>query len=178
MELNSALLQAANLNKRLPPICVIITKYDMVSPELRNKETIAEIIRGVFPNLFNAGNAGTMVMMCPVSLGADILQGGRLRPKNMEKPICFANYVMILEAMRNYIEKNNADIQKRNIAIEEYNQKGIIGKIITPKPTPLTEEEKKTIESMLDSMREILASLRGEIEVFDLYVNGEKVEWP
>lgn len=178
MALNSALLQAANKNGSLPPVCVVVTKYDKVSPELRSEDSMTEIIRGVFPNLFHAGNGGTMVMICPVSLGADIMNGGRLRPKNMEKPICFANYVMVLEAMRNYISAKNAEIEKKNAAIQEYNSKGFFGRLISTRPQPMTEEEKQVIESMLSSMKEILASLRGEIDIFKLYVNGEKTDWP
>lgn len=64
--------------------------YDLVSPALRNIESITNIVKNVFPYLFRE-RAG-IVSICPVTLGADIENHGGFEPKNVEKPILFAEY--------------------------------------------------------------------------------------
>lgn len=178
-EVNNALLQAANINGGLPPVCVIITKYDMVSQELKNEACVEEIIQGVFSSLFTQvdGKAQTEVMICPVSLGKDILSGGRMRPKYMEKPICFANYVIFMEELRNYIATVQTDAQARQAAIDAYNNKGILERLISEKPVPLTPAQAQAIDAALADKNKTLDALRGELEAFSHYVNGVKKDW-
>lgn len=180
LELCNALQQAERRYENgFPPICIMVTKYDEVSPELRNMDIITSIVKGSFPILFHDGNGhNRMVTICPVTLGKELNNNGRLQPKNVEKPICFANYLIQTAILENMISEANDLVSKNQQEVEEYHKRSWIGKILNPKPVPLTEEQKQAIYELLNSGKADLDALRSVIESLPLYINGTEREWP
>lgn len=180
-ELNYALSQASEKNKDdLPPICIMVTKYDKVSPALRNKEAIRNIVGQVFTELFspNSGGATRMVTVCPVTLGKNLDEGAKLDPKGVEMPICFATYLLQLSQFVDLRDDVKGKLERFNHEIDSYNQKGFFKKIITPKPTlPMTKEDAEKIAVELKDRENDVEALRNAIEGMTLYVNGEETEW-
>ena len=119
-----------------------------------------------------------MVTICPVTLGKEIGKGGRLEPKNVEKPICFANYLIQTAVLENTMEEAAQLLRASEQAKEEYQRRSLFRKVIGRKPTILTEEQKAAIEDLLNNGKEDLDSLRSVIEGLPLYINGERIEWP
>ena len=90
-DLNRILLNTFNEYGMYPSVCVVITKYDKVSQELRNRQALFSIVEKCFPGLFSGdGYSGRMLTICPVSLGKEIQFGGKLETKNVELPLLFA----------------------------------------------------------------------------------------
>ena len=181
MDLCNILQQAERRNEGgFPPVCVMVTKYDKVSEELRNIETITEILVNCFPVLFTEGDTGKnrVVTICPVTLGKDLENNGPLDPKNVEKPICFANYLIQLRKLQEYIEKANSLLENDQKQKEQYKKRSFFGKIISPKPQPLTEEQKQAMKMLFEKGKKDLEAVRNMIVNLPLYLNGVKTDWP
>lgn len=179
-DLNNALAYAEKRNESFPPVCIMITKYDKIPAELRNLDTITEIVQKCFPNLFHSGRGSgkdRLVVICPVTLGKDLDQGARMRPVNVEMPICFATYLIQAATARAYVEQAQNLTAERQREMEEYNNRGFLGRIIHPKPVPLTEEQKRAMEKIIDDKKADADALRCIIEDLPLYLNGEKIAW-
>ena len=88
----------------MPPVCLIITKYDLVEPDKRNEEFLLDILKEVFPILFYPamGEQGRLVSVCPVTLGREISLGGKLDPRNIEKPFCYLTFLRMASALSQY----------------------------------------------------------------------------
>ena len=183
MEICNALTHAVSSDekKAYPPVCILLTKYDAVSPEFQDMTLISQFAKYCFPTLFNKGSGkGRMVMICPVSLGKDIAKGGKLRPKNVECPICFVTYLvrfLMIDAMREQAREHIALNEKK---VQEYNKKGFIGKMIpkNKRPQSLTEEQKNAILELVNNSAQDLKELRKKVAHFPLYINGEQSNWP
>lgn len=109
-------------NQKLPPICIIVTKYDLCADCLRNDE-LRTIIEESFKPLFLS--ADTFVVVIPVSLGENIKDDnykGELDPVNVHLPILFGitralneviadcNISAFLKTVtKNSMEKNKSD---------------------------------------------------------------------
>ena len=79
-------------------MCILITKYDAVSPELQNMDLIPKFVNPCFPDLFHEENGkDRIVTICSVSLGKDIAEGGKLRPRNVHLPLLAAWYFRLLK---------------------------------------------------------------------------------
>lgn len=179
LELCNALQQAERKYENgFPPVCIMVTKYDEVSPELRDMRIITSIMRESFPILFHEGNGHSrMVTICPVTLGRELNNNGRLQPKNVEKPICFANYLIQTAVLENMVSSANNLISKNQEEVEEYSKRSWIGKKLNPKPEPITEEQKQAINELLSKGKADLDALRSVIESLPLYINGIETEW-
>lgn len=179
-DLNNAVGHAEKVNENFPPICIMITKYDKISPELRNMDTISAIIKRCFPILFHpSGTSGNnrMVTICPVTLGKDFDQGARLNPKNVEMPICFATYLIQAAKVMSMREQAKELFQQNQDAWEQYHRSNKIIKLLRPTPQFLTEEQKAVIENILNNAEADLNALRAILEPFPLYLNGKEIAW-
>ncbi|ONI47236.1 hypothetical protein AN644_01070 [Candidatus Epulonipiscium fishelsonii] len=98
-------------NKKLPPISLVITKYD-ICEMTTSKEDLEIIIKEAFNPLFTPQDEGTcIVSIIPVSLGAGICDDdnkGELQPINIHVPIFFGIYF----ALYDKIEVGNEQIGK------------------------------------------------------------------
>lgn len=101
-------------NGNLPPIAMLITKYDMCESHT-NPNEIREIIETAFEALFEREDA--FISIIPVSLGAtleDDSYAGDLEPINIHLPILMGIDFALVEIL-NYIRKLT-DQQNRDIA--------------------------------------------------------------
>ena len=179
-DLCNALNHAAVVNENgLPPICILITKYDEVSPALRNLESIKEFAKKCFNPLFAEGQgAKRMVTICPVTLGKEIADGGKLRPVNVQMPICFAAYLMQYRLVSAMISQINDEVAKREAEEASYREASFLGRLIRPKPQPLSEEQKKTLAEEVARLKAPLDALLAEVRKFPLIIDGQDVAWP
>lgn len=162
-----------------PPVCILITKYDEVSPELQNTDLITQFVKKCFPILFHKGSGkDRMVTICPVSLGKDIAEGGKLRPKNVERPICFAAYLVQYALFKEMEAKAKGLISESEEKIKRYNNKGFFRKLVTPRPSGLSEEQKQAIAELINNSERDLDDLRAMVNVLPLFINGEETNWP
>ena len=102
-------------NKRLPPIGMLVTKYDMCADDT-DADEVREIVEEAFDGLFGVND--TFVAIIPVSLG-DTLEDddcqGELDPLNVHLPILMGiNFALIdqLEYGKWLIEKQHRDIEE------------------------------------------------------------------
>ena len=180
MDLNNALAQAAVATEVFPPVCIMITKYDKVDPAFRQGEILTELMKKIFPILFrkkDINGKNRLVTICPVTLGKDLDQGGRLAPKNVEKPICFATYLIQLAKVRQMEKQAQDYISAHKAKIEEYNKQNPFKKLITQKPEPLTQEQIAAVQELINGAAEDLDAIRATIEQLPLYLNGEPIKW-
>lgn len=183
LELCNALQQAeAKYEDGFPPVCIMVTKYDEVSPELRKSEIMTDIIQKSFPLLFNENTMAVgkhrIVTICPVSLGKEIGEGGRLDPKNVEKPICFANFLIQMNAVAEMERQADEYIALKQREQETYQKKGFLRKLVSSKPETLTEEQKQAINDLVRNGKKNLDALKGMIENLPLFIDGEQTDWP
>lgn len=181
LSLNAALWEAAEKNgDRLPPVCILFTKYDVVNQEMKNREILTKFLRKAFPVLMGEdenNRTNCMVTYCPVSLGKDIANGGMLDPRNVEKPICFANYLVQLNLLKQLSRDANAKISASSAKVAEYNKKGFFGKMFASKPKPLSEEQKEAIMAAANAQKNNLADLLAVIDQLPLFINGQEENW-
>lgn len=127
-------------NDILPPIAIVITKYDLVVQSIgksgeESQEFFDTVIKKAFnalipdTSVFNNGNRHeSFVGIIPVSLGTRISENensGKLRPKGIELP-AFMGIWFLLNNLKN-IDKNNADnyTTAMNMIAEELEASGV-----------------------------------------------------
>ena len=180
MDLCNALRRAEQKSgEAFPPVCILITKYDAVSPELQNMKVISKFVQSCFPDLFHKGNGkDRMVTICPVSLGKDIADGGKLRPKNVERPICFAAYLVQYVAVQEIVKKYKSVLDIGDKMAKAYSEKSFFGKLISRKPPVMSEEEKQAVIELINTAEEDLKSLLTMVNLLPLFINGVETNWP
>ena len=180
LSLNNALNLASQKNENFPPVCIMVTKYDKLEPEFRNQDILLELLKKVFPVLFHSGMGSgkdRMVLICPVTLGKDLDLGARMSPKNMEIPICFATYLLQARKVKLIEQKNIEIVNANRSAVNEYNKKNPLLKLISSRPEPLTQEQLKVMQAIVDLGSANVDALRDVIKDTPLYLNGEEVDW-
>ncbi len=126
-QINHFLSEYTNERKKLPPIAIIVTKYDLAVKALgkadgaENMEMLYKIIQRAFnplfpdPSMYTGSDGHTsMVGIIPVSLGSRISEGnytGKLRPINMHMPAYVGIWFMLKS-------KNNQDPSVKKLSDE------------------------------------------------------------
>ncbi|MDO5296228.1 MAG: hypothetical protein Q4F00_06235 [bacterium] len=127
--INPFLEKYINENKYLPPIAIIVTKWDLCKDDVKDDDLI-EIMREAFTPLFVEGNnSDRLVAIVPVSLGPNISEEGnrgRLKPKNIQLPIYMGIWFSLYEYQRQIEEEiaiNNHKIEYNNFVINKEKEK-------------------------------------------------------
>lgn len=126
-QINHFLSEYTSERKKLPPIAIIVTKYDLAVKALgkadnsENMEMLYKVIQRAFNPLFPdpsmyTGDEGhtSMVGIIPVSLGSKISENnytGKLRPINMHMPAYVGIWFMLKS-------KDNKDISVKKLSDE------------------------------------------------------------
>lgn len=185
LALSNALTTAAMINKRLPPVCVMVTKYDKVPDDFRNQHFFVDgfteygerkdgVLKSIFPTLFDV-NGGAPVTTCGVSLGANIDMGGPLNPKHVEKPILFATYWKLKRDYRELVNAMNKRIEGYNAELTSYNNKGFWSKLFAQMPQrPFTDAEKADYQNRLDTYKRNLEGLKQIVNTLPHYRDGQE----
>lgn len=179
MDLCNALAHAEKAAENgLPAICILITKADAIPEALKDMDLLKLFLQLCFPSLFYPGKGNNRyVSICPVTLGKDIATGGKLNPKNVERPICMAAYLMQLARCAQLENEVGTFISQNDQEAQKYNNAGILGRLIRRRPRVLSEEEKAVLHGLVESAREDLNELREIISIMKLYINGEDGSW-
>ena len=157
----NALMRAEQKSgEALPPACILITKYDAVSPELRREDLLTKLVKSCFPLLFCEGNGkDNMVTICPVSLGRDIAEGGKLRPRNVHLPLFAALYFLLRK-----LHQQVHDVLHR---LDEW-----------PYPIrPPQAVENPELSVLYQVLSEQKSELEKELRALPLFVNGRECTW-
>jgi len=167
-------------SNQLPPVCIMITKYDLVPKELKHPETLKKFAEICFPVLFRKGDQGKnrIVTICPVSLGTDFEMGGKLRPRNVERPICLGTYLSMYARVMQEVENHRNKLKSDSEALKRYHDRNVFGKWWNGRPDVMSEEERQNTEAMLQSKTDDLGELLKLLKVLPLYINGERQNWP
>ena len=188
MELNYMLNRAAvdgktGKDRELPPVCLIITKYDLVEPDKRNEEFLVDILKEVFPILFypSAGQKGRLVSVCPVTLGRNISQGGKLEPRNIEKPFCYLTFLRMAEALCRYrerMEQVKKELLRQRAAEEGHRHRQIIRRLLPRRGgSQVTEEELGWMVETCCRLERDLTDMKRSLQNMALFDNGQQIPW-
>lgn len=94
-----------NNKHKLPPIAIVITKYDLCNDDVKKEEDLIEIIEEAFSSLFlDDGEHKKIVTIIPVSIGNNINNESyheKLKPLNIQLPI----FMGIIFALKNELKK-------------------------------------------------------------------------
>lgn len=124
-----------------------------------------------------------LVTICPVTLGTELMSGGKLAPRHVEKPICFSSYLIQLAVYQELQEQvqqyMKIDAMKAEAATKKGTWKKMVDKIIKPKPEsqPMSEEQKSAMFELLNMGKDDLNVLRSVIENMPLFINGKESTW-
>lgn len=126
-QINHFLSEYTSERKKLPPIAIVVTKYDLAVKALgkadnnENLDMLYKVIQRAFnplfpdPSMYNGNDGHTsMVGIIPVSLGFKISEEnytGKLRPINMHMPAYVGIWFMLKS-------KNNNDTSVKRLADE------------------------------------------------------------
>lgn len=188
MELNFMLNRAAvdrktGNDKDLPPVCLIITKYDLVEPDKRNEEFLVDILKEVFPILFypSVGQKSRLVSVCPVTLGRDIGQGGKLEPRNIEKPFCYLTFLRMAAALGQYrqeMEQMKAELLRRRASEEAHRSHRLLKRLLPQRPgNQVTEEELGRMVEACCQLERDLMDMKRSLQNMELFDNGQQIPW-
>ena len=175
--INPYLGRRANNGKPLPPIGLLITKWDLCK-NYNTTTDLRDIIRGAFDSLF-AGN--NFIAIIPVSLGETLQQNnytGELDPINIHIPILLGfNFALIdfLKTSKLLIEKNTdlLDATKLQLAKEQNRwdiTRTIFGGISPEKLREMINslnQDRESIRQIVGHFRESLAKIQKELQVVD-----------
>lgn len=173
---------------QLPPVAIIITKYDLCINDT-DEEELCEIIEEAFSPLFTDDEKQqNITAIIPVSLGANLMaseNSGKLKPINVQQPI----FMGIAFALRTVLQNKEKELQNyekdlvsTQSAIENekdafffWRDNKKIERLITK-----MKEQKQDVEQMqnlLLAMEKNRDKLLKEVSKINLvFVNGEKKE--
>lgn len=188
MELNFMLNRAAvdaqtGKDRELPPVCLIITKYDLVEPDKRKEEFLVDILKEVFPILFypSAGQKGRLVSVCPVTLGRNISQGGKLEPKNIEKPFCYLTFLRMAAALCRYrerMEQMKSELLRQRADENEHRRLRLIRRLLPRRESgQATEEELGRMVEICCQLERDLTDMKRSLQNMALFDNGQQIPW-
>lgn len=181
--INPYLGRRANNGKPLPPIGLLITKWDLCK-DYNNTADLRNIIRDAFDSLF-AGN--NFVAIIPVSLGETLQQNnytGELDPINIHIPILLGfNFALIdlLKSSKLLIEKNTELLDVAKLQQIKEQDRWDITRFFCggTSPKELREminslnQDRKTIRQIAGNFRESLENIQEDLQVVDsIFWNG------
>lgn len=187
MELNYMLNRAAEnartgADQGLPPVCMIITKYDLVEPDKRSETFLLDILKEVFPILFHpsSGGSGRLVSVCPVTLGRDIGKGGKLEPKNIEKPFCYLTFLRQASVLKQYDRRMEllrgqiGAFRRRTEPLQRYR---LARQVLSYWPAARAQEELVGLEEQYRHLEHDLVCMKQSLENMALFDNGRQIPW-
>lgn len=173
---------------QLPPIAILITKYDLCIHDTSEDE-LCEILEEAFSPLFiDDGEHKNITAIIPVSLGSDIMgneNGGKLKPINVQQPIFMGITFALGNVLQNkYRElkqyeksisnkQDTIDNEKDSFFLFRNDQK--IKQLIAEMKKQKQDAEQ--IQNLLLAMEKNRDKLLKEVRKINLvFVNGEKKE--
>ena len=114
-KINHFLKQYLDENGKLPPVAIVITKYDLFKEKFE-PEDIFKIISESFDSLFVKGKSkNKFVTIVPVSMGKNISEdnySGKLKPININLPIFLGIYFSLQDVVLNKNSTLNSNFKK------------------------------------------------------------------
>jgi len=117
-QINPYLTELRRNKGSLPPIGMLVTKYDMCAGDT-DPDEVREIVEEAFEGLF--GGNDTFVAIIPVSLGGTIEDDdyqGELKPLNVHLPILMGINFALRKQVKKQSEEHIEDIMRMNRELE------------------------------------------------------------
>ncbi|MCX7922074.1 MAG: hypothetical protein N3B21_08705 [Clostridia bacterium] len=159
-----------SVNKRIPPIVIVVTKFDLCK---RSGEEVKDIIKEVFSPLFTEPNGyDKLVSIIPVTLGKNIAENGgtgKLEPKNIYLPVAFGIYCAIQGYVNDLISKNTNKLSELSGIRDSF-----FGKMFKGDTIKGLESEIQLNADEIKKMEQDAARLSGELlnSNIPVYLNG------
>lgn len=184
-KINGFLSKYQKKNHFLPPVSIVITKYDMCR-EVKG-EIMEEVIKESFSSLFPENHdKNKIVTIIPVSIGRNISDdnySGRLEPINIYVPLFWGIWFSLKKDLKSY--KMTEDNLKERIVITKKEIENIKNKFVffgrKKKINLLTNNlnEKKgdlsKIQLLLKKQTEYVERIYAQLKEIDVYIGGDKL---
>jgi hypothetical protein len=159
-------------NGFLPPVVIIITKYDMCTKGAQMKE----IIEQAFNTLFvQDGGHNRLVTIIPVTLGKNITQNdfkGKLEPVNINLPISFAIWSIVTGNIRKVDELKGNISENLTNATKGFMK--VFRKDKIEKLKRLSAEAEAVHEKLCQDADKLFDEL-SSAKKFPIYLNGKQI---
>lgn len=196
-KINTYISEYRNTNNFLPPIAIVITKYDKCYNW--KKEDIFEIISKSFSPLFTADESKNKVAIIPVSIGKNIEDenySGILNPINIYQPLFYGIFDTLKKEMQE-VKKSQREIHDKVILVEKkleekkdkfekkYSRKIFTSKAETKLKNEINDEEKllselkreeKEINEKVDKYVKYVKKVRHELVGITVFAQGRRYE--
>lgn len=163
----------ASANNKIPPVVIIITKFDLREKE---RSECISVIRDVYNPLFVEDNEfQRVVAIIPVFLGKEITahdHTGKLDPGNIQLPVLFA----LFQIIKSTIIKRKMELRNINNNITNKKASANIFNKGNKKELDVLNEAYKSKNSEINKLESDLERLNAECfkANFPLYINGEE----
>lgn len=183
-KINSFLSDYQKNNSFLPPVSIVITKYDKCRDI--KCEVMEDVIKKAFSSLFPENqDRNKIVTIIPVSIGKNISDdnySGRLEPINIHVPLFFGIWFALNKDMNLY---NKAEEEKKTEVISIENEiKRKTGKFFCFKKKKKIEslnirlqkskKELRILQNKIKRQKEYIAKIHTQLEDMDVYMGGVK----
>lgn len=165
-KINKFISKYKSERKILPPIAIVITKYDKCK-DFVQRDQLSEVIKEAFSPLFMADGDSNDVTIIPVSIGMDTENRestGTLQPINIYKPLFFGIYYPLKRERDELFEKR--DNLKNRFAVSQEAYSRLEKKIFRKRKKQKGKEE-------LEKLKKELTELDETVNKYEKYV--EKV---
>lgn len=184
-KINGFLSKYQKNNNYLPPVSIVITKYDMCR-DLKG-EVMEEVIKKSFSSLFPENHdKHKLVTIIPVSIGRNISDdnySGRLEPINIHLPLFWGIWFALRKELK--MNKQAEDKKKDEVTSEKNEIKRIKDRFIyfgRKKKLKQLEEslnEKKgvlyRIQTKIKKQTEYVDRIYTQLKDIDVYIGGDKL---
>ena len=184
-KINGFLSKYQKNNNYLPPVSIVITKYDMCRDV--KGEVMEDVIKKAFSSLFPENHdKHKLVTIIPVSIGKNISDddySGRLEPINIHVPLFWGIWFALKKDLMMY--KEAEDKKKDEVTSDKNEIERIKNKFIyfgKKKKLRLLEESLKEKKSILERIQtkirkqtEYVDRIYKQLKDVDVYIGGDKL---
>ncbi|MEN6552286.1 MAG: SIR2 family protein [Methanobacterium sp.] len=164
-------------NHFIPPVVIVITKYD-ICDESRSSEDIIMCIQEGFPVLFSPNDLGykKLASIIPITLGKNITKNdyqGEIDPRNIHLPIAFSILCALISRFESLKSKNN----EINTQITK-NSSNFLQRLANKSEIEKMRRSVEANNSILNKLSENAVKLQNELvqRSIPTYLNGNKVD--
>ncbi|GEM_PF-3035851 len=179
-DLNHFMSNYASTNLRIPPIAIIVTKYDLIYKEFHEErnldhqhiisDIVNKVVQEVFSGLFveqdeKSIGYNSMIGVIPVSLGSEISENnyhGKFEPDNVQFAALTGVWFLLNKETENSTLSNQASVSEKRVSL-----------IRKPKYEEPAENKENEKEKKTDAMKIIQDSLEKD-DYIKFYINGRE----
>lgn len=183
-KINGFLSKYQKNNNHLPPVSIVITKYD-ICRDVKG-EVMEEVIKKSFSSLFPENHdKQKLVTIIPVSIGRNISDdnySGRLEPINIHVPLFWGIWFALKKDLKMYQQEE--DKKKNEVILEKKEIERIKKKRIFKNKKKLKQLEESLskgksdlnrIQTKIKKQTEYIDRIYAQLKDIDVYIGGDKL---